>query len=576
MDRHAPVYYRTQDGEVTQPDSTVGDDDAMRIDTHSAVFVTYKESYVGTSVINTPVRAQEEPWLFTDHRLGITAKPIYSYTQGELEFVFRFNTRYAAEQWVNDIKVRIGDNREYFTHELRFHYPVPKELLMMLKHFHTLREEQSGYGESYDEWMKRCITPAYSSVTNQAGSGRTPVIRQTQIGITGWFDFEEPEAPEKGDETGTWSSSITYRFEYQKPVEINFVYPLLIHNQLIDECLFSTDPLYRIDDRIYDSNITRLSDEVSHLNEKRQRRNTGGVILPPWDEWLPKHMTPSTATMLIACLMLDPDNPRSLFDLREDIAPFEWHPSVIKFFIESEAPYIGKLGKSILYMQLYENDRPLADGILEMDSEGYIYATEPLSLRNTYHIRMAFILRFSMLDKDAIDRLTKWPDALWEIFDSIVPGGLHPDGWEHFHKNWGNGFNGWAYDGGSLEWGGGVTNGGLGHIPGWNPYLPGGGSNVPGWNGGSGTNNWGNGGGGGSWTGGNGSSVIPPGWGPNHPDWKDDYFPPDYIEDIFKKIEDFLNGANAPPIRDTAGRTIDQVRIMNLSLIYMRREDLES
>lgn len=532
MAADAPIYYRSLSGEITQPDSTVGGKDAMRLDSDSAIFVSYKESFVGTSVINTPVREQEELLIFADPKLGIRAKPVYSYTAGMLEFSFRFNTRYAAEQWINDIKVRMGDNREYFTHELSFHYPIPKRMLIILKHIHTLRETQSGYGESYDEYMRAHITPAFGSITNQVGGGRTAVIRQRQIGITGWFEFDEPEQAEEEDASNVWVSSFTYRFEYQKPVEINLVYPLLVHNQLIDQRLFSTKPLYRIDSRNYESGVMRAADRIGPTEERLRRRNTGGVMLPEWDEWLPYHVAPSTASVLTAALVLDPSNPLYLFNLESDVDPYGWHPAVLKFFLESELPYINKYGQSILYMQLYENDKPLDDGVLELTSDGDIYATRPLSLRNTYHLRLSFVLRWTTLSQGAIDRLSKHPDATWEILDSIVPGGLG---------------GGWPWDVYNRYPDGRKPPSGAPSTP-W-VWVPG--QTV----GGRG-----------------GTSGIPNGWGPNHPSWKDYYFPESYLEEFFKLIESNINGANGAPIRDTAGREIDSVRIMDLTVLFHKRD----
>lgn len=419
LSQNIPVRFPGDKGVDTQPGSTIDDSPNNLFEHHSRVFITLNEEYKEDAVINSPVRHCDSPPVFYDHALGIVMKPIYSHTGVTINIEYRASTRSEIETWRNDIKVRLADNRAAFLHELDYHYEVPSSCLSILSHIHELREKVAGYGEDMGAWWKRCFTERASTLTNQNGTGSLFVIGERSVGVQGWFEFTEPTNAEKDSEGASWTISFTYRFNYQKPVSMHFVYPLMVHNQLIHRDLFSKEPPYSLDDRYRLPTESRSNFDSVIGMYRKPYDPMGGIRHPVWDEWIPDIVPPYTTSLASWLIAVDQTDPTLVVDMNdlgdEEITDY------FRNFLMEHYMNVTKRGKALITFTLFAGKTPMPDATLVMGPDLKIRSTTPLDMRTTYHLRLSAITELSVMDATAIEGIRTHGCFALLIWQSIIP-----------------------------------------------------------------------------------------------------------------------------------------------------------
>jgi hypothetical protein len=413
------IRYPGETGNDFQPGSAITGEDENKFEHSNKVLITVQEEYKEDAIINTPVRYNDSPYIFEDKDIGVVLKPVYSYTSVTINFAIRFGTRVESEAWLNDIKVRLGVNRSTMLHELDYHYEVPQLALNVLAHLHELREAQAGYGQDLVSWFREKFTKRTTTLSNASGNSSLMVIGEKAIGVQGWFEFVEPPPADKDDAGASWTATFTYRFNYQKPVSINFIYPIIVHNQQIDGRLFSKVPPYSLADRPSLKTETLQSYDTHSELYRLPPDPMGGKRHPVWDDWIPLSIPNYTASLASWMLQVDKDDPSFVMNM-DQLGSDELVP-VIRDFMISEAPYIAKRGESLLYFTLFCGKVPMDDGSITLDADLNLRTTAPMDLRQTYHIRLAVITELSILSKRAIRALQENGYATLLIWQSLFP-----------------------------------------------------------------------------------------------------------------------------------------------------------
>lgn len=398
-----PIRFPGSLARMYQNGSTVSSEEKNQFEHASKIAITVQEEYQEESTLSLPVRHTDMRYIFEDDKANIFLKPIYSYTTTTINFTYRGQTRSQVERWRDDIRVRLSDNRQAHLHELSYHYPLPKSALVILHHLHSLRENQAGYGEDFKTYLKNHLTYHATTLTTLAGTEPLLVIRERQVGIQGWFEFIEPPEADKDDGGSSWTVSFSYKFTYQKPVSTHFKYPLVVHNQFIDHRFYSDKPAYRLNrDILKPGDQRHVFNRLEDMFEK-PADPISGLRYPVFDDWIPTQLPPHTASVCTWLIGLEPTDLQAVVDLK-DLGDHELVP-VFKRFLKHEAPYLTKRGQSVVYFTLFEEDLPMNDDVLTIDSDLNVRTTRPLDLRKTYHLRMSFITEFSLLTARARDAM---------------------------------------------------------------------------------------------------------------------------------------------------------------------------
>lgn len=382
--------------------------------------ITVSEQYLEQHALASAVKRQENVMIFSDQDLGVYMKPAYTQVEVIMSVEFRADDRQSAERWRDDIRSRASMMRDMFLHELKYHYPLPKEFLVILNHIHELKEKKAGYGEELRDWFRRCITPRASAKTTMAGTEPTLAINEKQVGVIGQFDFEYvPEKAERNDDTPAWVVNFDYKFTYDKPTSCIFEYPLLVHNQLISGRFRSKDSPYDFERLNNHWSLSRyVYDGVRGAFENKSP--VAGYPIPHWDDWLPRFVPPFTTTMLNIMIMVEESDPTNIMSFSEIPEQYVIDEEFLEF-IKEEAMWATIPGESVLLVTLFRDDIPLESDYVTMDENLTVRSTVALELRRRYHLRLAIVNDLFTLSRRATERLRRHGSLLKRILKAIHP-----------------------------------------------------------------------------------------------------------------------------------------------------------
>ncbi|MNZ31112.1 hypothetical protein D3C78_484040 [compost metagenome] len=401
------VEIRGETQQAAQPGTEIGDTRLFNRFQHDGrVIVSLRETFVESEVINAEVRHPYAQPIFADPMIGVHIKPIYSNTEMELNFTYRAKSKQEANVWRDDIKVRMADNRQSHLHEADYFFAVPDFCSQLLMHIHELREKQDAYGESLGEYLKRYYTKRAKVLTNQSGNERVSLltIAEKQLGIQGWFDFDLPVEEEKQEDGPSYLIQFNYKFSYLKPVELNLVYPQIVHNQLIAPDYIVVKPREEDPMRLptYKSDYRFALDHFDYL-ARIPKKPLGGIHIPEWDEWIPSNVTPYT-TSFINWMVVFEAKDRNLAFSEQDVLNTGFLPEFLQW-MRGEGNKMVKQGQSPIHFCLFRDTEYIADGDLEIvvtEQAFEIRTKTPADLRQRYHLRMGFCTELAKYTEAAL------------------------------------------------------------------------------------------------------------------------------------------------------------------------------
>jgi hypothetical protein len=385
-----------------------------------------EENPVDDRILTTAVHQKENHPFFLDSAIGVKMYPVYSGTELSFNFKYRANSHTAARRFRNQMLSRTAQMREEILHELNYYYHVPYVFLHVLKHVHTLRERVAGYGESWDKYVQDHITDAATTITDQIGENQALVIRELQTNPLGTFQFiGTTEAEEKEKSSGTYVITFQYKFVFDQVIEVMAEWPLLVHNQLVDE-QWRSRPW--ASGELVDPNRRKRRPSLSRgafdyftrvYTDPCKVKLMDGYVIPDYDEWRPAFVIPNTSTLLVGMIQVDPTAPNVLFDLMGDLDGYSLDPTLREFILK-EAPFMNIKGASVFDLRLYEGDHPMNDGLLSVSVPDLtILSNAEMDLRKTYHVRLALVNDLFTLTPAAWQRLRSGGLASLKILNCL-------------------------------------------------------------------------------------------------------------------------------------------------------------
>jgi len=425
MEETTRVEIRGDSQTAAQPGSELTDDRLVnRLSNDGRVMVSFRETYSDSEVINAEVRHPYAQPIFADPMIGVHIKPVYSATDMELNFTYRAKSKQEAMIWRDDIKIRMADNRQSHLHEVDYHFPVPNFCAGLLIHIHELRESVAGYGDSLGQYLKKHYTKRATVLTNQAGSDVNTllVIAEKQLGVQGWFDFDLPVEEEKNEDGPSYLIQFNYRFNYHKPVELNVVYPQVVHNQLISSDYLVVKPKEEDPLRLpsYKSDYRFALDHFDLL-ARIPPRALGGISIPDYDEWIPKSVLPYTTSLINWMVVFEPKDLHLILG-EQDVLNTGLMPEVIAYMRDAGDALV-RLGHAGLHFTLFRDLEPITDGDLEIivtDKAFEVRCKTPADLRQRYHLRLDFCTELSKYREETLMSLHENGLLTLRLFQSVV------------------------------------------------------------------------------------------------------------------------------------------------------------
>lgn len=399
--------------------------DSVRFPYFSQMYMEVQEEYVEDRMLTSAVFRPENLFVFRDDAIETSIRPVYSMTQTTINFKYRAKDKTEAIRWRDDIRNKTAANREQFVHDVKYHYLVPKEMLVILKALWGMREAVAGYGENWETYWRENTTQRVSWLTNQSGQQGAWGVAESQLRVQGWFDFTGvPEQGSKEDDGAAWTISFSYHFQYEKPIACTMYYPLVVHNQLVDQ-QYRPSP-----DEMPEYQIEAQARSYSLSGKQLQHFETGtrlypltkrpGYQIPSFDEFLPEQVVPHTLRVFTVLCTLDPANPRLLFNMKTDLGPIALNDDMWEC-IDKELPYMCKPGQSVFNLSLYRSAHLMTPEWLTIDENYNVMATQDLDLRQYYHVRFSLMRDLRQVNPASLKRLQACPTCLNEILAALDP-----------------------------------------------------------------------------------------------------------------------------------------------------------
>lgn len=383
------------------------------------VYVEVEEEYIEERTLTTAVRKPNEQFIFSDPVLGIHIKPVYVRTEVAISFRYRAPDRTSALRWRDRMRLKVSEGQQELLHEFDYHYPLPKAELLILRELWRMREAEHGYGEDLKSYLRAHFSPRVVSVTNQVGRGALLSMAERQVGVIGWFDFmAQPDKGGAASEGAPWEIGFEYRFQYDKPVACAMRYPIVVHNQVVDQ-------KYRQEKLTYElANIARRpNDERRHL-DKFTRLYTDvlypfkGVRIPEYDDWVATTQFKNMYPVLTLLMGVNPEDPRELFSLKE-LGTHEFTPQILTFLAD-ECRYLNLPAQTVFNLHLFHGDTRMEETALTVDADLNVRTTVDLDPRKMYHVVMT-ICDLKILSPQTLERLRQHGQVALDLVKVLYP-----------------------------------------------------------------------------------------------------------------------------------------------------------
>ncbi len=410
------------EGRAAQQNSTVIKDPITenRWSYNEKITIEVDEDYDRNRLLNTYVKQPETNYIFKDENIPIFIKPIYSSSEVKITVKYRSRDINQAKKWRNDMRTKAAMMRDINLHEITYHYHLQEQFIVILKELHRLRENIAGYNESWDDYFINRLTSKASIVSNMSGTQALWAIAEKQIRVQGYFDFEG--VPDRGDREGdqdNWGMSFTYLFKYEKPIECNMIYPIMVHNQLLTEEFRPKEKTYTIEDQLRTfTRSGRVFAEFESDMKSLTIKGNSGISIPSFDEFYPDSILPSTVRIFTALTSIVPEDRKYLFNIK-DLGDFSLEPLILDFIINSEYPYLGRDFQSIFCLSFYRESNLTSSGNVTVDKDLNVFSAVDLNLRKSHRVRLSLVTDLSYLSLEAIARLRKYPLVAQKLIGAI-------------------------------------------------------------------------------------------------------------------------------------------------------------
>ncbi len=390
LDPTTPILYAGDTAtSIPQVGSTLDDSNnpynaQVRLPSQDRLIITVTEDYPEETGMTMAINRPEVPTFFTDTALSVYMKPVYETTLFTISVRYRALTKTQADKWRNNLYRSIGKMKMGYQHTLQYHYPLPNSFLYLLYTIWQLREANLPLNESLGAYIKRCMDPRYTVITNQAGKSPTLVMRESQICVIGNYELQDAAKFDRDDSSNTWETGFDYTFTADICHQCWMEYPLLVHNQLIPSQFYSNPWPVDWRDFIQQTSLSKwaldkIADPIQVVAGGIQ-----GISIPYFDDWLPDTELPQTIMLARILLQVDQTNPQNVLNLGL-LGDFTWDADVLAYMTAAYQS-LTQWGGAGFTVVLYRGVSPMTGSTIAVDNQLNVTSLIPLDPTAIYHL----------------------------------------------------------------------------------------------------------------------------------------------------------------------------------------------
>ncbi len=378
-------------------------------------------------LVTTAISRLENPPIFYDKSIGVMARPIYSSSKVVISIKYRSTSKTEATRWYNDNRINISNMRDINLHSIPYHYTIPEVVMDLIADSYEMKQAINGDGMEFLPYLQTFLCNKATIVSSLDGANKQFAIADTQTRIVGMFGFDPlPSKPEKEDGIETWQCTFTYTFNYDKPVGLNVIFPVMIHNQLMPNKYidYSIDP-YKLDSVPKSFSLSLGSLNQFEIEEVGSRASPINPVLrlPKVDHFIPLSRVSGTAAIFYALTVLAVDDMKTLLNLT-DLDYIVLDPDFIQFFKDVEYQYLTMPYQSFFNLSIYSNAAMINYEKLVCSPDLTVSYTDDLNLSYNNRIRFSVVTDVQLLNPKAMDRLYGYSPALFGKVIKVINDAL--------------------------------------------------------------------------------------------------------------------------------------------------------
>lgn len=361
-------------------------------------------------------RTIQRPPIFLDRELGVFLEPQYQQMETTISINYRTEDFNAARYFTDMFRNRVDKDLNTILHELRYDYPMPKEAMKILKKIYDLRETKGGYGDTWRDWFYGCSPDHVDVLTKMDGAGGLVSFAEKQVNVLGWLEDTNPPEPARG-KSGEFNISFNYRYRYDRPTGMRFVYPLMIHNSVIPSNLrpsldtsryIAFDGARSISEYNYDK--IRRADAVwdEYIN---------GIKIPKYDDYRLTKSEEHSTDVLRALIQVNNLKPTSLLNIRE-LGSYKLSEELVTHMLTNRK-YSTIKHSDLFTFELFRDGHRLSGNALELNEDGSLTTKFEMSLRSTYHVKLTLLLDMTLLNSTGLKNLSRSPELALTILEAF-------------------------------------------------------------------------------------------------------------------------------------------------------------
>lgn len=419
------IVFNGYEGAALTFDLNGTDGDSAQFDQTQRLYVTITERPVEEFILSENPHRRDALPIFNDPALGVEIKPGYQSFEYRITIEFRAEDKTAAEHWYSGMTARTAMDRAEITHSASYEYAIPVSYYPILLEIHRLRENQGGYGQTFEQWWQQCASKKFTVLLDAAGKPRDIVFKETQLNFLGWFDFTVAPEPTKGDVGSLWTISFDYVVRMDKPAVMVFHYPFVIHNQLLPK-KYSGDnldlsyPAMRGDKSLSNQRNDYFRSLEVHYNTTRRP-----IRIPYYDDWVAPQRLMFISVLYDILTGPSATDRHSLINFNElEDAELGGHYVLKPHFLEyiqTCGSGIFQQGMSVVSLHAYEDRGQIQPEDLELLPDLTVRTRFEMDLRKRYHVRIGILVDLSILQKSAVETLLNKPDVCLDTLKGLDP-----------------------------------------------------------------------------------------------------------------------------------------------------------
>lgn len=344
--------------------------------------ISFKEEPVQElELTRIPIHPDTNPFYYDKET---NTKAITAYRSMKLNFniVFKSKSRSTLNRILDLLHIKKIDGDIHNHHNIQISFQMPNIIKQFISEILEIKNTYAPLTmeEFVDKTFNKSLLDNYLSLDGNIQKS-TLAIKEYQTEVLGYFVGEFLET-EKDKDGVYFNLNLNYILQYQKPIAVHMEFPYIIYNNRLSDVFIKPTENYVLKYfRNHEKELIQLLENHSDFGINKQ----GYYLTYPRDDdfSIRDKMYGYTPIMSILCI-IDKDNPRELFNIRDEGLSIKFLDTVYNFMI-TQKDTITKYKQSFFYFALYENN-DLKANYLTFDELGNIIATIDLDLRNIYRV----------------------------------------------------------------------------------------------------------------------------------------------------------------------------------------------